>query len=253
MKIAVILRQGPEMTEELELTEDGSDIDREWIGLVLNQFDDQALEQAVLLKESAGAEVIALAVEDEGVDRLLRTALARGADKAFRLPLDEDAPRASAALTPLYIEAIRQVEADLVLTGVLSVDDLFGELAPLLGAGLKWPQVSAVSHVSLDQDRLVVRQEYSGGRAARLRLGLPAVIGLQTATQPPRYVAGSKMRDLLKTEIPELSVEDGLVQAPACESQLAVPPSDAGAEMIEGDAEAIAAEIADILKQNGLV
>lgn len=253
MKIAVILRQGPEMTEELELTDDGSDIDREWIGLVLNQFDDQALEQAVLLKESAGAEVTALAVEDEGTERLLRTALARGADKVWRIPLDEEAPRASAALAPLYVEAIRQLDTDLVLTGVLSVDDLFGELAPLLGAGLKWPQVSAVSDMKFDQDRLVVRQEYSGGRAALLGLGLPAVIGLQTAAQPPRYVAGSKMRDLLKTEIPELSLKDGLVGAPRAASRLAVPSSDAGAEMIGGDAEAIAAGIADILKQNGLV
>ena len=81
MHVAVILRLNPVLTDELELTDDAKDIDREWIGLELNPFDDQALEQAVLLKENHGAKVTAIAAEAEGGERLLKTALARGAGR----------------------------------------------------------------------------------------------------------------------------------------------------------------------------
>ena len=252
MKIAVILRLTPDLTEELELTEDGRDIDREWIGLVLNEFDDQALEQAVLLKEASGAEVTALAVDGEGVERMLRTALARGADAARRIPAD-DSPASSRALAPLYAAAAREIGADLVLTGVLATDDLHGELAPFLAAELGWPQASAVSDVRIEGTSAIVRQEYSGGRAAQLALPLPAVIGLQTASQPPRYVAGSRLRDLLKVEVPEMAVDAAPAATGIEAATLSLPDRGAGAVMIEGSGEEIAERLHAILAEKDLV
>ncbi|MFZ9027313.1 MAG: hypothetical protein ACO2Z6_11725, partial [Pseudohongiellaceae bacterium] len=131
MKIVVILRLEPVLTEELELTDDGSDIDREWIGLDLNQFDDQALEQAVLLKERSGASVVALAIDSEGSERMLKAALARGADEGLVIPmqLEHGNSRSSRALAPVYASALAELQPDLVLVGVLSNSDLYGELA----------------------------------------------------------------------------------------------------------------------------
>ena len=252
MKIAVMLRLTPDVTEELELTEDGRDIDREWIGLVLNEFDDQALEQAVLLKEATGAEVTALAVDGEGVERMLRTALARGADAVRRIRADESSA-SSRALAPLYAAAISEIGADLVLTGVLATDDLHGELAPFLAAELGWPQASAVSDMRIEGGEAIVRQEYSGGRAAQLALALPAVVGLQTASQPPRYVAGSKLRDLLKVEVPEMELDVPPAATGIEPATLALPDRGAGAEMIEGSGEQIAERLHAILAERGLV
>ncbi len=252
MKIAVILRLTPDLTEELELTEDGRDIDREWIGLVLNEFDDQALEQAVLLKESTGAEVTALTVDGEGVERMLRAALARGADAVYRIPAGE-AFASSRALAPLYAAAVRRIGADLVLTGVLATDDLHGELAPFLAAELGWRQASAVSDVQIVGVDAVVRQEYSGGRSARLAIPLPAVIGLQTASQPPRYVSGSRLRDLLKVEVPELAVDAASAATGIQPAVLALPQRGAGADMIEGNGGQVAEKLHAILLEKGLV
>lgn len=250
MKIAVILRLTPDVTEELELAEDGRDIDREWIGLVLNQFDDQALEQAVLLKEATGAEVTALAVDGEGVERMLRMALARGADEARRIVAEGGSAR---ALAPLYGAAVRKLGADLVLTGVLAGDDLYGELAPFLAAELGWRQASAVSDVRIEGGRALVRQEYAGGRAARLALTLPAAVGVQTAAQPPRYVAGSRLRELLKVEIPELEVEAAAAATGIAPATLALPDRSGGAEMIAGSSEEVAERLCAILAEKGLV
>lgn len=253
MKIAVILRLEPVLTEELELTDDARDIDREWIGLEMNQFDDQALEQAVLLKESAGAHVVALAVEDEGSDRMLKTALARGADEALVIPMDADEveSRSSRAMAPVYAPALKDIGADLVLAGVLSNGDLYGELAPYLAAHLGWPQAGAVSDVKAQGGTVTVRQEYSGGRAALIELPLPAVVGLQTAAQPPRFVAGSKLRDLLKVQIPEAEVDAEPAADLSGGTTLEEPDLTGGAEMIEGDAEAVADGILAVLKEKG--
>ncbi len=250
MKIAVVLRLTPDVTEELELDEDGRDIDREWIGLVLNQFDDQALEQAVAIKEATGAEVTALAIDGEGVERMLRMALARGADGARRI-VAQSAP--ARALAPLYGEAARELGADLVLTGVLATDDLHGELAPFLAAELGWRQASAVSDVAVEGARAVVRQEYAGGRAARLALALPAVVGVQTASQPPRYVAGSRLRELLKVEIPELAAQAAPAATGIAPATLALPDRSEGAVMIAGRSEEIAERLCAILAEKGLV
>ena len=62
MHIAVVLKQVPDLVEELEIDSGGKDIDRSLVKMKLNEFDDHALEQAVLLKESSGARVTALAV-----------------------------------------------------------------------------------------------------------------------------------------------------------------------------------------------
>ena len=256
MHIVTILRLNPVLTDELELADDGMDIDREWIGVELNPLDDQALEQAVLLKEQTGAKVTALACEAEGGEKLLKTALARGADDVLliRLEQDEDAPSPSSrARMPLLVDAINNLSADLVLTGVLSTDDLYGELAPQLAASLGWPQASAISDVTLDGKVITVRQEYAGGMAAYLEMDLPAVIGLQTATKPPRYVAGSKLRDFLTLQVPDQHPTVNFASDLSKETRLELPDTSVGAEMIEGSADVIAERIHKILSEKGLV
>lgn len=256
MHIVTILRLNPVLTDELELMDDNKDIDREWIGLELNPMDDQALEQAVLLKENSGAKVTALVAEADGGERLLKTALARGADEALLIPLegDEGAPAPSTrARIPLLVDAIEKLAPDLVLAGILSTDDLYGELAPQLAAKLNWPQASAISNVQLDDGVVTVRQEYAGGVAAFLELETPAVIGLQTAGQPPRYVSGSKLRELLNVQIPQmvpiLDYEDDL----ASSTLLKLPDTSSGAIIIQGNADSIAKKIHEILDEKGLV
>jgi electron transfer flavoprotein beta subunit len=73
MKILVLLRMSPDPDGALELKADGSGLDREWMDLKLNEFDDHALEEAVLLKEATAGSVIAVAVGD-GAQRTLQMA-----------------------------------------------------------------------------------------------------------------------------------------------------------------------------------
>src|SRR6266540_1413830 len=85
MRIVVPVKMVPDLVEELELNGDGTDIDREFLKFVVSEWDDQALEEALLVKEATGAEVVVVALDDPDVDQVLYTALAKGADRAVKL------------------------------------------------------------------------------------------------------------------------------------------------------------------------
>jgi len=253
MHIAVVLRLVPDLNDELDLAPDGKSLDREWIGLVLNEFDEQALEEAVLLKEATGATVTALALAGEGAERMLQGALARGADAGLLVEAESEEPLDSRAAAPLFAGAIRDLGVDLVLTGVQTAEDLYGQLAPILGALLDWPQASAISGVSLEGNALRARQEYSGGRQALLELDLPAVIGLQTASKPPRYVSASRLKEAMKSgRLSAQAAAVGTAANPVELLSLAAPERRAGARMLGEDAEAVAAAILEALAERGL-
>jgi electron transfer flavoprotein beta subunit len=251
MHLAVILRLIPDLSEELEIDDSGTDIDREWIGFKLNEFDDQALEEAVLLKERFGARVTAMALTAEGSDRILQTAVARGADEALRIDHDEERVDSATKAASLLAGALAEIGATLVLTGVQTPEDVFGQLAPTLAGRLGWPTVNAVSSVSMQDGKVVVRQEYSGGLSALLQVSGPAVLGIQAASQPPRYVSGTKLRQAQSTPI--RSIRAGAAAASAAKiASLDVPERSSHAEMLSGDANSVAARVLNILRERGL-
>ncbi len=253
MHIAVVLRIVPDVTEEIEIAGNGVEIDREWIGLKLNEFDDHALEEAVLIKEQAGARVTAVALAGDGAERQLQTAIARGADDAVLVRHGLDGMVGSRAAAHLLKPVVQALEADVVLTGVQTPEDVFGQLAPFLAGALEWPVVNAVNGVSVADGGLAVTQEYSGGYSAQFALKAPVVLGVQTASKPPRYVSGSKLRQTSSATIGsmEAALPAGFVQQSAI--RLAAPESGTRAEMIAGTAEQVAAKLVDMLAERGLV
>jgi electron transfer flavoprotein beta subunit len=253
MHIAVVLRLVPDLAEELEVAENGTEVDREWIGIKLNEFDDHALEEAILLKERSGATVTAVALDGEGVDRLLQSAIARGADRAVKLSHDFPALAPANALAALVAKAAQALKADLVLTGVQTPEDLTGQLAPWLGAVLGWPHISAVSGAEAANGQLRVRQEHSGGYSVRLQVALPAVLGVQTASQPPRYVSGSKLRQAMSAKLDSLAIEAEAPGPAATLKALAKPEQRGGAVMWEGDADEVADRFIALLRERGLL
>ena len=242
MHIAVVLRLVPDLAEEIEIAESDTDIDREWVGLRLNEFDDQALEAAIVLKERQGARVTALALDGDGIDRMLQGAIARGADQALKIVHRIEGAPASRTAAPLIAAAVSRLRADLVVTGVQTPEDLFGQLAPFLGATLGWPHVSAVSGILLDGGAIEVGQEQGGGFSATLRLELPAVLGIQASSQPPRYVSGTKLRQAMSEKIETVEVDAEPAPKLTALTRLAVPERSGGAAMLEGDADAVANE-----------
>ena len=252
MHIVTVVRLVPDLLEEIQVNEQGTDIDREWVGVKLCEFDDHALEESVLIKEATGASVTAVGIAVEGMDRVLQSAVARGADRAVKIDCGEANPD-SRALAKLLSEALPQLKPDLILAGVQTPEDLFGQLVPFLGALMGRPHASGITGAQVEGNEVVIQQEYGAGRAARLKLALPAVLGVQSASQPPRYVSGTKLRQAIQgTKIETLSASASAANSGAVK-EMRRPARGQGAEMIEGEAEAVAGKIYDALVARGLL
>ena len=248
----VAVRLMPKMGEELEVDESGTDIDRELVEMAIDEFDDQALEEAVLLKEATGATVTAVGLRSDGIDEALRLAYARGADRLVVVEAGEIDTYDSRTGALAFAEAFHQLEPDLVLAGVQTPTDVFGQTAPYLAANLGWPQASVAVGVTLADGTARVVQEYAGGRLAVLGLDLPAIVGV-----PCRQLAAALRRDgearpgddrgeprdpQRQSRRARRAVKRRLARWPVPQTQ---------ATMLDGDAEKIAAKLVEVLRERG--
>jgi electron transfer flavoprotein beta subunit len=253
MDSVVLLRPVPDPVEELELNDDGSDLDRDYLGYVLNEFDDHALEEALLLKEATGGTltVLGLGSADE-MEQILYTALAKGADEAIKLG-DELEHLSISSQAEIFVSALEGRSYDLVLTGVQAADELNGQLAVRVAAKLEIPHVSVVVGASADNGSVRVTKEFWGGITADYQVQIPAVLGIQAAREAPRYVAVSLIRqaqqagDLSETDVDPPSDTSGVRVV-----SVRVPETGEGAEIIEGDEEAAATKIVEIIRAAGV-
>lgn len=251
MNILVVLRMIPDAAGELQLSGDGRGIDREWLDFQLNDFDDHALEEAILMKEATGARVTAVAI-GEGDKRVLQMATARGADEVLALQHETDGIISSRDIAASCVELARSRAIDLVLCGVQSSEDIFGQLAPYLGALLGWPHISGSNRISAAGGSLDVRQERGGGLAVTYEISLPAVIGVQTASKAPRYVSGSKLREASKVAIGNaVSAASGFSRAAEL-VEMRLPERTGSVVDLGSDAELVAEQLLSILATRGL-
>jgi electron transfer flavoprotein beta subunit len=248
MKIVVPLKRVPDLVEDLEVDASGKALDTEDIKFKLNEFDDHALEEAILLKESGVVdEVVAMAVDGEGVEKMLFTAIAKGADKTVKLTGGN--PADSHQLGRAFANALGAEGYDLVFTGVQSVDDRDGQLGPIIASYLETPCVSVVSGVSISGETALVHKEYSGGMIGEFEVDMPAVLGIQAAKQSPRYAPVSKIRQVQQTEsIGETSVGDLGQGSGSLVASMAPPEKGTSAKILD-DIE----DLIDVLKEKGVI
>ncbi len=257
MNILVPVKMVPDLVEELLLDPSGRSLDMMYLRMVLNEFDDHAIEQAVILKEALGGQVIVLAAGLDGVDDALFGASARGADRLVRLEGDFEGEHNNHALAKQLAPMMWDMKPDIVLTGVQANNDLDGSLGPLLASEMGLPYLGYVAGVELDSadSRLAhVRKEYPGGLVAEMEVELPAVLGIQASSAPPRYVAFNKIRNAMKTaQINSMELDAFDLAGGIAVSELSHPQAGEGAEMLQGDADEIAVQISRILQRSGLL
>ena len=255
MEIVVPIKMVPDLVEELEIASDGRDLDRSFLRLRLSEWDEQAVEEALLLKDKHGARVTVIALDTGDPDETLFTCLAKGADRAIKLTGCPAAAGSSRASASVLAKALKGIPHDLVLTGVQAVDDRDGQVAVFLAEALSLPHVSVVSGVEpAGANAVTVRQEYAGGVMAEFEVDLPCVLGIQAARESPRYAPVSKVRQAMKT----LKLEEAAAAAPDAGAGSSVrrlsKPAVAGrAEILDGSSEEVAEKLFAILKDKGFV
>jgi electron transfer flavoprotein beta subunit len=162
MNIVVAVKFVPDLVEELEIDESGAALDMTYMRLILNEFDDHAIEQAILLKESGAGEVMVVAPELEGADDALYMAAAKGADRLIKLTGSFEEVMCNYGLSRVFANAIHTLRPELILTGVQAHNDLDGAVGPQLAEHLGMPYVGYLAGVKIEGDKAIVRKEYPG-------------------------------------------------------------------------------------------
>jgi len=260
MHILVLLRMVPDVVEELEIDSDGRTLDVDYVRTILSESDDHALEQALLLKERHRATVTVLALDAPEVDDALFTAAAKGVDRVIKVEgMDTGFTTRQAArvFSQAIVDAPGVMPADLILTGVQAIDDLDGLIAPLVADDLHMPYLGIVTRISLDPSGRTARaiKEFPAGVRGEFQIRLPAVLGIQAAEKPPRYVPVAKVRAAMKTfkiecaEVPTLA-DGGWPAVSVLEMKRNEPAGHA--EMLEGAPEEVSARLCGILTERGV-
>lgn len=178
----------------------------------LNPFDEIALEEAVRLKEAGiVSEVIAITVGPKIAQDVMRTALAREADKAVIIETDERLN--SLAIAETLHQYIQREPVDLVFMGKQAIDDDCNQVPQMLSALLGWSQATFVSEVNIDtaQKTVEVKREVDGGLET-LKVNLPVVLSSDLRLNEPRYISlpnvmKSKQKPLAFLPLTEFNVE----------------------------------------------
>ncbi|MFH1051613.1 MAG: hypothetical protein V1779_11895 [bacterium] len=256
MNIIVLLKMVPDVVEELTIAGDGVTLDEEWLRLKVSESDEHALEEAIILKERYGGTVTVAALEAAELDDALFTAIAKGADRVVKIVGDWK-NYGSPSISKLFSNFLSTEgyidNQTLILTGSQAIDDLEGETIYYLAEELNLPGNSVVTGIKVDENRLTYIKEFSGGLRGEFEVPLPAVIGVQTAENPPRYVPIAKIRAVMKTtRIDEIEMPLGDLSKGITINKLLEPEVSGRAEMLEGSSVEISTRIVDILSEKGI-
>jgi len=250
MNIVVAIKHIPSIADDLPVK--GNNVDFDSVDFVMNEWDEQSIEQAVLIKEAVGGTVTVIGVDLIGeLDNALHLALAKGADKAVKITADD--PAADSHMQAKWLsEAIKGMSADLVFAGVQASNDLDGQIGPLLAGYLDLPYIGGVSSVEVNGDSATVNKEFAGGFGAKYSVSLSMVAGIQAAPKPPRYAPISKVRQIAQTATIEKVAPSGGASSGLTFKKMAAPVATGHAEMLEGSSKEVAAKIVELLKSKGL-
>jgi electron transfer flavoprotein beta subunit len=253
MNIVILVKLVPDLVEELTIDSSGVALDTAWLRLIINEFDDHAIEQGILLKEGGGGVVTVVAPDIEGIEDVLFTAAAKGADRLIKIK-GGFAGANNHALARAFSAVVKDLQPDLVLTGVQANNDLDGSVGPLLAGCLEMPYVGYISGVSVSEGKSKVRKEYPGGLIAEMDVTLPAVLGIQAAEQPPRYVAVSKVRQMMKTTtIEERTASDLDMAGGPTIGRMFQAVTSQRATMLTGSPDEVATQLVGIFKELGVL
>jgi electron transfer flavoprotein beta subunit len=248
LKIVVCIKQVPDSAARV--VAEGGKVSWGDAQLVVNPWDEYAIEGALMQKEAIGADVTAVSLGGESAKDALKTALAMGCSEAILIsdPALEGADsHATARCLAAAIKKIGGVE--LAFFGKQAIDGDMGVTAAQTGRLLGWPVLSNVSALSVSGGNVHAERQVEEGKQI-VEGKLPAVVSVGKDIGEPRYPSFMGIRKASKALIPTWSLADLGIAAPAALvkwPQVSNPPArQVTTEMITGGSpQEIAEKLAD--------
>ena len=254
MKIVVCIKQVPAKDAPLAIT-DASWIRETEIGFEMNEPDSYALEEALRLKEKHGGEVIALSMGPERVKQTIKEALAKGADRGAHIADDKAHTLDPLGAAKFLAAAIEREKPDLVLTGLQSEDQGFGQTGVLLAELLGQPHGTIIMQIEVQGSGLRVKRELEAGWFQHVELPMPAVLSIQSGINKVRYATLKGIMAAKKKEIFTITRESlGVTHEPTQHiERIYVPTKTKKTEFVTGTPKEAAAKLVEKLKHEARV
>ena len=211
MKIVICMKPVPDPSSRLIANPTKTWISESNMTFVPSEADTYALEEALRLRERHGGEVVAVSMGQESALRVLRSALATGADRAILLSDERFKGSDEFATARILSRAVaKDGGADLLLCGVQSDDLGTGTTGIMLAEFLDWPHARVVIAVEAEPERarVQVKRELEGGTNESVELEMPCVLTLQYGINQPRYASLKGIMAAKKKEVQEWGLTD---------------------------------------------
>ena len=206
MKILVAVKRVIDYNVQIRVKEDNSGIVTDNVKMSTNPPDDNAIEEAVKIKESGKAtEVVAVSVGEEKAQETVRKALAVGADRGIHV-------KADGIIEPLAVSKILKAvvekeKPDLIFMGKQAIDDDCNQTGQMLAALLNWPQATFASKIDVKDKSLEVTREVDEGLET-IEVNIPAIVTCDLRLNEPRYASLPNIMKAKKKPLDQMSATD---------------------------------------------
>ncbi len=253
MNIAVCVKQVVTRDWPLRVNETAEWVRDHDASFEMNEPDAYALEEALRLKEQHGGEVVVCVAGPSRVSQVIREALARGADRAIHVQHDDLAFADANVVASSLAHAMISEQFDLVLTGLQSDDQGFGQTGVILAERLRLPHATIVMEVDAGRaNTLRVKRELEGGWFQWVSMPTPALLTIQSGINQLRYatlkgIMAAKKKEVRVVELEELQpVGQHIVR-------LYVPEKEKETRFVEGGPDEASRELVRLLREEARV
>jgi len=206
MKILVAVKRVIDYNVQIRVKEDGSGIVTDNVKMSTNPPDDNAIEEAVKIKEAGKAtEVVAVTVGEEKAQETVRKALAVGADRGIHIKVEGVIE--PLAVSKLLQKIVDKEKPDLVFMGKQAIDDDCNQTGQMLSALLDWPQATFASKIDVEEGKLKVTREIDEGLET-IEINTPAIVTCDLRLNEPRYASLPNIMKAKKKPIEQLNASD---------------------------------------------
>lgn len=250
MKIIVSVKQVPARDSALRANAAGKWLDESDLTYEMNEPDAYALEEALQLKEKLGGEVAVLCAGPERAAQTIREALAKGADRAIHVQLDDAGTLDALATARLLAKALEPEKPELVLTGLQSDDLGYGQTGVILAELLGYSHATIVMEVEPQADGVRVKRELEDGWFQNVHLPLPVVLTIQSGIKKLRYatlmgIKKAKTKEVKAIPAARLGADQG---SGISMERIYLPERTKQTQIFTGDAKQAAHQLVEKLK-----
>jgi len=239
MKIVVCVKYVPDTATKIKVAANGKDVDLTDVSLVVNPYDEFAVEEALKIKEKLGGEVIVVGAGAETASAGLRTCLAMGADSAILIS-DPSLEKADSFIIGTALARVcRNLSPDLILFGKHAIGVDNAQVPSVVAEQLDLPQASVVTKLDIQDKRFRAEREIEGAHEI-IEGSLPAVITAQKGLNVPRYaslkgIMAAKKKQIAIQPLASLGLSADDLNPRIAIEQITLPPSRPPGKILQGD------------------